>query len=102
MTDEQIGKVRVLVRTTQAQQASLKDLLAEEQAKLSQCYTSFELDDEKIEKSHASITELEHKLLLTHLHMQRELRKIVSPEIFQQLVKRVKTFLDKSIPPVIK
>lgn len=102
MTDEQIAKVKVLVHTMQAHQASLKDLLAQEQAKLSQCYTAYELDDEKIEETHTAITELEHKLLLSHLHLQRELRKIVSPEIFQKLIKRVKMVMDNSIPAVTK
>lgn len=102
MTHEQEGKVRKLVARTQAAQSEIKKMLSAEHGKLGRLYGAFELDEKQIEAAHQAIGELEQKLLRTHLAMHRELRTFLGPEIFSDIVKRLKVVMDKQIPPVSK
>jgi peptidoglycan hydrolase CwlO-like protein len=93
LTAEQVAQVRALVQRTQTEQAQLKTALAEAQEKLAECYSSFELDDDRINGLQAEIIDLQRKLLASHHTMQKELRPIVGPERFRILIRRIENAL---------
>lgn len=89
LTEEQVTKVRNLVKTHQEEQGALKEKLEAAQKKLADCYSRFELDEDAVKKLQAEILEVQGKLLQGYHSMQKELRSIVGPERFAVLSKRI-------------
>ena len=101
-TPEQVVQVRALVERTQANQKQLKAALVEAQEKLAGCYSGFELNDDRIALVHREIAGLQQKLLDSHYSMQKELRKIVAPDQFEGLTRRIAGALGTPSPPTQK
>jgi hypothetical protein len=97
LTSSQASEIRRLVTRTHSDQARIKEALAAAHEKLAQCYDSYELDERQIEATHRAISELEQELFRTHLAMHRELRKIISAEVFAGIAQRVRQYMDKQI-----
>jgi hypothetical protein len=89
LTEEQITKVRTLVKTHQEEQTKLKAELEKAQGKLAECYTRYELKDDDVKKWQTEILDVQGKLLTSYHSMQKELRTIVGPERFLILSRRI-------------
>src|SRR5688572_19326717 len=89
LTDEQIAKVRLLVKTHQEEQQRLRGQLEKAQQKLAGCYAEYKLDEAEVEKLQAEILEVQGKLLRGYHTLQKELRSIVGPERFAILSRRI-------------
>jgi peptidoglycan hydrolase CwlO-like protein len=89
LTEQQIEKVRTLVKTHQEEQTTLKAQLEKAQRKLAECYAKYELDDAEVKKLQAEVLDAQGKLLAGYHAMQKELRAIVGPERFAILSKRI-------------
>jgi chromosome segregation ATPase len=89
LSEEQVTRVRTLVKTHQQERTDLKARLETAQQKLVDCYARFELDEEQVTKLQAEVLELQGKLLRSYHTMQTELRTIVGAERFKILSKRI-------------
>lgn len=89
LTEEQITKVRTLVKTHQEEQTKLKADLEKAQGKLSEFYARYELKDDDVKKLQADILDVQGKLLSSYHSMQKELRTVVGPERFLILSRRI-------------
>ena len=98
LNDEQLAKLRELVRTTQATAERARQELADRERQLAEKYAQFELDEAGAEKLQAEVVELQQQLLANYHHLQVELRKIVGAERFAQLKLR----LDHALRPKAK
>ena len=98
LTDDQVAKVRVLVKTHQDEQAKLKAQLEKAQRKLAECYSRYELKDDEVKALQDEILEVQGKLLRGYHAMQKELRSIVGPERFLILSRRIDNAL-RNPPP---
>lgn len=98
LNDDQIARVRALVKTHQEEQSTLRVNLETAQKKLSDCYAEFELDDAQVKKLQAEILDVQGKLLGGYHNMQTELRTIVGPERFKILSKRIENAVRGSEP----
>ena len=98
LTEEQIIKVRALVKTHIEEQAKLKARLEQAQKKLADCYSRYDLKDDDVTALQTEILEVQGKLLKSYHSMQKELRSIVGPERFQILSKRIDNAL-RNPPP---
>lgn len=99
LTEEQVIRVRTLVKTHQQERADLKARLETAQQKLAECYSRFELDEEQVHKLQAEVLELQGKLLRSYHGMQTELRTIVGPERFKILSRRIDNALRNPSEP---
>ena len=86
---EQIVRVRQLVRSIQTQATLLEARLDQRQRELTEVYTAYELDEQRVQKLQAEIVELQRLLLANHHRMQVELRSIVSRDRFEFLRERL-------------
>ena len=93
LTDEQIARVRTLVKTHQEEQQTLKAALDALQKKLAECYSRYELDETAAEALQGEVLEVQGKLLKSYHKMQTELRAIVGPERFKVLSARIENAL---------
>ena len=98
LTDEQIMRVRTLVKTHQEEQRTLKADLDVAQRKLAACYAKYELDEDEAKTLQGEVLAVQGKLLKSYHSMQKELRSIVGPERFQILSKRIDNAL-RNPPP---
>lgn len=98
LTEEQLMKVRALVKTHQEEQVKLKGQLEKAQQKLADCYSRYELKDDDAKDLQAEILDVQGKLLRSYHSMQKELRSIVGPERFKILGRRIDNAL-RSPPP---
>jgi hypothetical protein len=98
LTEEQLTKVRTLVKTHQEEQAKLKAQLEKAQKKLADCYSRYELKDDDVKTLQDEILEVQGKLLKGYHSMQKELRSIVGPERFLVLSRRIDNAL-RNPPP---
>ena len=89
LTEEQLTKVRTLVKTHQEEQTKLKAQLEKAQKKLADCYSRYELKDEDVKALQDEILDVQGALLKSYHSMQKELRSIVGPERFLVLSKRI-------------
>jgi len=89
LTDEQLAKVRNLLKSHQDEQARLKADLDKAQQKLADLYAHYQLDDAEAKKAQQDVLSSQQKLLQSYHAMQKELRSIVGPERFQILSRRV-------------
>ncbi len=89
LTEDQLTKVRTLVKTYQEEQTTLKTQFDKAQKKLADCYSRYELKDDDVKTLQDEILEVQGKLLRSHHAMQKELRAIVGPERFLILSKRI-------------
>ena len=99
LTPDQLVQVRALVQRTQANQTQLRAALVEAQEKLAGCYSGFNLNDDRIVLLHRDIASLQQKLLDSHYSTQKELRKIVAPDQFEGLARRIAGALGTPSPP---
>ena len=95
LTDEQLVRLRELVRATQTTAERLRQDLGERERQLADKYARFDLDDAGAEKLQGEIVGLQKELLANYHRLQVELRKIVGPERFAQLKLR----LDNALRP---
>lgn len=93
LTDEQIARVRTLVKTYQEEQRTLKADLDAAQRKLTECYSRYELDEAEAQVLQADVLAVQGKLLKSYHTMQTELRAIVGPERFKVLSARIENAL---------
>lgn len=100
LTDEQIVKVRNLLKTHQDEQARLKAELDKAQQKLADLYSSYQLDEAEVKKAQLDVLNSQQKLLQSYHAMQKELRSIVGPERFLILSRRIEQVLRN--PPETK
>jgi len=98
LSEEQLTKVRTLVKTHQEEQAKLKAQLEKAQQKLADCYSRYELNDDDVKALQDEILEVQGKLLKSYHSMQKELRSIVGPERFKILSRRIDNAL-RNPPP---
>lgn len=89
LTEEQLTLVRSLVKTHQEEQSTLKKKLEKAQRSLADCYARYELKNEQIATLQGEVLEAQGKLLRDYDSMQKELRKIVGPERFRILSRRI-------------
>ena len=89
LTEDQVTKVRALVKIHQEEQAGLKTKLEKAQRTLTDCYARYELKDDQISTLQAEVLEVQAKLLRDYDSMQKDLRKIVGPERFRILSRRI-------------
>jgi hypothetical protein len=95
LTEEQLTRLRELVRSTQRKAEGLRQELADRERQLAEKYGQFELDEAAAEKLQSEIVNLQKQLLANYHHLQVELRKVVGPERFAQLKLR----LDNALRP---
>ena len=93
LTDDQIVRIRTLVRDHQEEQQTLKATLDVLQKKLAECYKDYELDEKLAQALQAEVLETQGKLLKSYHKMQTELRAIVGPERFKILSARIENAL---------
>src|SRR4026208_636441 len=79
LTDEQLTKVRNLLKSHQEEQARLKAELDKAQQKLADLYAHYQLDDEQAKKAQQEVLNSQQKLLQSYHALQKELRAIVGP-----------------------
>jgi hypothetical protein len=89
LTDEQIMRVRTLVKTHQEEQRTLKANLDTAQRKLAACYAKYDLDEDEAKALQDEVLAVQGKLLKSYHSMQKELRSIVGPERFKVLSTRI-------------
>lgn len=98
LTEEQLAKVKALVKTHQEEQTTLKAQLEKAQKKLADCYSRYELKDDDVKTLQTEILDVQGKLLKSYHTMQKELRSIVGPERFLILSRRIDNAL-RNPPP---
>jgi hypothetical protein len=98
LTEDQLTKVRALVKTYQEEQTALKALLEKAQKKLADCYARYELNEPEVKALQDEILDVQGKLLRSYHAMQKELRAIVGPERFLILSRRIENAL-RNPPP---
>jgi hypothetical protein len=89
LTDDQVVRVRHLVKTHQDEQRTLKAALDGLQKKLAECYANYELDEKVAQILQDEVLDVQGKLLKSYHTMQKELRAIVGPERFKILSARI-------------
>jgi len=99
LTAEQAAQVRALVQTHQREQADLRGRLETAQRRLAECYAKFDLDAAEVQALQGEILDLQGKLLHGYHAMQTELRKIVGPERFAILSRRIDNAIRNSPEP---
>jgi Spy/CpxP family protein refolding chaperone len=100
LTDEQIARVRTLVKTHQDEQRVLRADLDAAQRKLAAVYARYDLDEAKAKALQSEVLEVQRKLLASYHSMQTELRAIVGPERFKVLSARIENAIRN--PPTDK
>jgi hypothetical protein len=98
LTDEQVTKLRELVKVTQARANELKDQLDVKQMALSLLYAEYKLDTPRAEKLQSEIVDLQKQLLANYHRLHVELRDIVGEERFQTLRQRLDRILAPTAP----
>ena len=93
LTDEQVVRVRALVKTHQEEQVPLKAKSEAAQRKLAACYSRYELDEAESKALQNEVLDVQGKLLRSYHSMQKELRSIVGPERFKILSVRIENAL---------
>jgi hypothetical protein len=93
LTEEQLVRIRTLVKTHQEEQQTLKAALDALQKKLAECYKEYELDEKAAQAFQAEVLDVQGKLLKSYHNMQTELRAIVGPERFKILSARIENAL---------
>ena len=99
LTEEQLVRVRTLVKTHQEEQRALKADLDAAQRKLAECYSRYELDETAAQALQTEVLEVQGKLLKSYHSMQTELRAIVGPERFKVLNARIENAVRNPSPP---
>lgn len=99
LTEEQLVRVRTLVKTHQEEQRTLKADLDSTQRKLAECYSQYELDETAAQALQTEVLAVQGKLLKSYHAMQTELRAIVGPERFKVLSARIENALRNPPPP---
>lgn len=89
LTDEQVTKLRELVRSTQSKAAELQSQLDERQRELAALYAEYELKGRQAQRLQLEIVDLQRQMLANYHHMQTELRQIVGKERFEVLRQRL-------------
>ena len=90
LTDEQITKLRTLVRETQERSAALTTELDAKERELGQIYGEYQLDERRASALEAEIVELQRRKLANYHRMHVELRTIVGKERFDVLKQRLR------------
>lgn len=96
LNNDQIAQIARLLRETEHRNAELKIELEDLQARLTDAYASYELDEERITSLQKQITATQHELLLNYHRLQIGFRKIVGPERFPKIKARLDRHLKKS------
>ena len=99
LTDDQVLRVRTLVKNHQDEQRTFKAALGSLQKKLAECYSQYELDEKAAQAIQTEILAVQGKLLKSYHSMQTELRAIVGPERFKVLSARIENALRNPPPP---
>ncbi|HVK12587.1 MAG TPA: hypothetical protein VM597_27810 [Gemmataceae bacterium] len=89
LSDDQLTRVRTLVKTHQEEQRTFKADLDAAQRKLAACYARYELDEDEAKSLQDEVLAVQGKLLRSYHAMQKELRAIVGPERFKVLSARI-------------
>jgi uncharacterized protein YhaN len=90
LSEEQVAKLRKLVRVTQEAAAMLQAQLDEAERALAAVYAEYELDERKAVRLQNAIVDLQRQKLANYHKMQTELRTIVGRERFDVLKQRLK------------
>lgn len=100
LNEEQLTRLRELIRTTQEAAAALQTRLDELERSLAGVYAEYELDERKAGRLQAAIVDLQRQKLANHHKMQTELRTIVGKERFDVLKQRLRLIVQPpSVPP---
>jgi Spy/CpxP family protein refolding chaperone len=89
LTEQQLQKIRPVIRGTQAETARAQTRLGECQRELAALYAHYELDEAAARKLQDEIVELQRQLLTAHHRMQKALRAVVTAEQFERLRRRL-------------
>jgi hypothetical protein len=93
LTEDQLTRLRELVRGTQATAERLRQELADHERQLAEKYAQFDLDEAGAKRLQNGIVERQKELLVNYHRLQVELRKVVGPERFGQLKQRLDNVL---------
>jgi hypothetical protein len=99
LSEEQLTRLRELVRATRVKAADLRRKLAEHEHELAQLYGQFELNVRQAEELQAEIGDLQKQLLANYHKLQIGLREIVGPERFEILKARIDNSLRNESKP---
>jgi len=89
LNQDQIAQIVKLLRETEHRDAELKIELQDLQTRLTDAYSSFDLNEERIARLQKQITATQHELLLNYHRLQVGFRKIVGPERFPKIKERI-------------
>jgi hypothetical protein len=93
LTEDQLVRLRELVRTTQTKAERLRNALADRERQLAEKYAQFDLDAVGAQKLQGEIVDIQKQLLANYHALQVELRQIVGPERFALLKQRLDNVL---------
>lgn len=94
LTEEQLVRLRTLVKEVQTRDAELKSALQDRQQALARLYAQFELDPMAAEKLQREVLDLQTDLLTNYHRLQVELRAIVGAARFAALKRRIDASLN--------
>jgi len=89
LTDQQLQKIRPVIRGAQAETARRQNRLGECQRELAVLYARYDLDEAAARKLQDEIVELQRQLLTAHHRMQKALRASVDAAQFERLRRRL-------------
>ena len=95
LNQEQLVRLKELIRTTSTTTATLQTQLEEKQRLLARVYAQYELQERLANKLEQDIVELQKQMLANYHKMQVELRTIVEKERFEVLRQR----LERAVVP---
>ena len=95
LNEEQLVRLKELIRTTSTTTATLQTQLEEKQRLLARVYAQYELQERLANKLEQDIVELQKQMLANYHKMQVELRTIVEKERFEVLRQR----LERAVVP---
>jgi len=98
LTEDQLARLRELVKVTQDRATDLKKQLDAKQMELGGLYARYHLDAARAEKLQAEIVELQRQLLANYHRLHVELRTIVGEERFSTLRQRLDRLLAPTAP----
>ena len=90
LTDEQLSRLRLLLKNTQAKEGEIKAALDAKERELGQLYYEYDLQVRKVTLLEKDIVELHRQKLDNYHKMQAELRAIMGKERFDILRQRLR------------
>lgn len=90
LSEEQVVRLRALVRDTQTKATALSAQLEAKERELGQVFAAYVLDERRAAVLEGEIVELQRQKLANYHHMQVELRAIVDQQRFDVLKQRLR------------